>query len=104
MADTKMSSETRDQDVAYSSAIDEKPRTERHSLEHNPDLAVEEIEKLEKTELDIIELSPEHQRKVIRKLDFILVPQLAILYLLAFLDRGNSKFRFKLLEARTDST
>lgn len=73
---------------------------DRHPLEHNPDLAVEEIEKLENTELDVIELSPEHQRRVMRKLDFILVPQLAILYLLAFLDRGNSELWFKLLVAR----
>ncbi len=39
----------------------------------------------------IPELSPEHIKTVMRKLDWWLIPQLTILYLLAFLDRGNSE-------------
>lgn len=33
--------------------------------------------------------SPEMQKRVLRKMDLRLIPMLALLYLLAFLDRGN---------------
>ncbi len=52
----------------------------------------EHIEVLVATELELVELTEEEKKKVLRKLDWILVPQLAILYLLAFLDRGNSEY------------
>ena len=53
---------------------------------------IEQIELLVATELELVELTEEEKRKVLRKLDWILVPQLAVLYLLAFLDRGNSEY------------
>ncbi|KAF2100193.1 MFS general substrate transporter [Rhizodiscina lignyota] len=49
----------------------------------------ENIEELVQTEVEVIELSEEEKSKVLRKIDWILVPQLTILYLLAFLDRSN---------------
>jgi hypothetical protein len=35
------------------------------------------------------QFSPEMQKRVLRKMDLRLIPMLALLYLLAFLDRGN---------------
>ena len=52
----------------------------------------EHVEILVATELELVELTAEEKKKVLRKLDWILVPQLATLYLLAFLDRGNSGY------------
>lgn len=56
----------------------------------NIDELPDHIEDLADTEVAVVELSEEHKRRVMRKLDWILVPQLTILYLLAFLDRSNS--------------
>lgn len=72
----------------------EKTGATRLSVEHKEHAsvgpAVAEGEILVATELNVVELSHEEKRKVLRKLDWILVPQLALFYLLAFLDRGNS--------------
>src|ERR1700749_5081704 len=56
---------------------------------HIEDVFNGKIEDLADTELEVIELSEAEQRKVMRKLDLVLVPQLTVLYLLAFLDRSN---------------
>ena len=48
------------------------------------------IEDLADTEVAVVELSDAEKKKVLRKLDWVLVPQLTLLYLLAFLDRSNS--------------
>lgn len=53
---------------------------------------VETVEDLAKLELAEIQLSDAEKAKVMRKLDYILVPQLTLLYLLAFLDRSNSTY------------
>jgi hypothetical protein len=37
-----------------------------------------------------LELSPEEETRILRKVDYRLVPLLAFLYLVAFLDRSNS--------------
>ena len=81
--ETGMLDEKRHHDV-------EKPEKQNLSDEENHVERVES-ETLVATELEVIELSPEQKRKVMRRLDFILVPQLGILYLLSFLDRGNSE-------------
>lgn len=60
-----------------------------HMLDEVPDR--KHLHDLEETELAVIELSPEEEKRVLRKVDFWLVPQLTILYLMAFLDRSNSK-------------
>lgn len=60
-----------------------------HMIDEVPDR--KHIKDLEETELALVELSPEEEKRVLRKVDFILVPQLTILYLMAFLDRSNSK-------------
>lgn len=60
------------------------------TIEQVEDLGVAET--LVATELELVELSDEEKRKVMKKLDWILVPQLAVLYLLSFMDRGNSEF------------
>ncbi|KAL2844104.1 major facilitator superfamily domain-containing protein [Aspergillus pseudoustus] len=36
-----------------------------------------------------VEFTPEQKKKLIRKLDWIFLPQITLLYLLAYLDRGN---------------
>jgi hypothetical protein len=38
----------------------------------------------------LIERTPEEETKILRKVDYRLVPLLALLYLVAFLDRSNS--------------
>jgi hypothetical protein len=48
------------------------------------------VEDLAQVEVQVIELPPEEEKRIMRKLDWVLVPQLTILYLLAFLDRSNS--------------
>lgn len=35
------------------------------------------------------EITPQMEEKILRKMDLRLIPMLAVLYLLAFLDRGN---------------
>ncbi|KAF2093624.1 MFS general substrate transporter [Rhizodiscina lignyota] len=47
------------------------------------------ITDLEETELALVELSPAEEKRILRKVDWLLVPQLTILYLMAFLDRSN---------------
>jgi hypothetical protein len=39
----------------------------------------------------ITELSSDEERRILRKVDYRLVPLLAFLYLVAFVDRSNSK-------------
>lgn len=41
-------------------------------------------------EREVAEYSPEETKRIMRKVDWMLLPQLSFLYLLAFLDRGNS--------------
>ncbi len=49
------------------------------------------ITDLEETELALVEMSPAEEKRILRKVDWLVVPQLTILYLMAFLDRSNSK-------------
>ncbi|KIW98242.1 uncharacterized protein Z519_01826 [Cladophialophora bantiana CBS 173.52] len=49
----------------------------------------ERLEELVRTEVSHIELTPEEKKRVIRKLDLWIVPQVTFFYLLAYLDRGN---------------
>jgi hypothetical protein len=51
----------------------------------------DEIEHVADTQLEVVEYSPEETKRIMRKVDWTLLPQLSFLYLLAFLDRGNSK-------------
>jgi hypothetical protein len=66
----------------------EKTKEESSSGQETP----VEIEDLTHTELPVPELTQEETRKVMKKLDWWLIPQLSLLYLLAFLDRGNSEY------------
>ncbi|KAK3658394.1 hypothetical protein LTR56_001805 [Elasticomyces elasticus] len=50
----------------------------------------EELATVDKGYTDVIvELSPEEGRRILRKIDFRLVPVLSLLYLVAFIDRSN---------------
>jgi hypothetical protein len=40
-----------------------------------------------------VDYTQEETRRILRKIDYRLVPLLGVLYLLAFIDRGNSKYR-----------
>lgn len=40
--------------------------------------------------------SPEEAKRILRKVDYRLIPLLTLLYLLAFIDRGNSTYRSQL--------
>ena len=40
-----------------------------------------------------VELDEAEAQRVLRKVDYRLVPMLSLLYLVAFIDRSNSKFR-----------
>lgn len=60
-----------------SDSSDPKPKDEEAVVLSDPDAGLSEEEKAE------------HDRKLVRKLDFALIPWLCILYLLAFLDRAN---------------
>jgi hypothetical protein len=73
------------QTKAGSDPVDERG-LHRHSKKE-----LEQLEELVRTELSVVELSDAEKKRVLRKIDWILVPQLALLYLLGFLDRGNSK-------------
>lgn len=70
---------------------EEKPKMTIYSEGRNLDELPEKIEDLADTEVAIVELTEEHKKRVIRKLDWTLVPQLTLLYLLCFLDRSNSE-------------
>jgi hypothetical protein len=81
-------------------------------MDHKSDLSPESMAKGEKAELEyglelprnqlatvengavevLVELSKEEETRILRKVDYRLVPILAFLYLVAFVDRSNSKF------------
>lgn len=63
------------------SSMVENPKRGSYSDEDFHEVVPGEIENLAQTELDLIELSKEEKRKVMRRLDWILIPQLTILYL-----------------------
>jgi hypothetical protein len=42
----------------------------------------------------VTELASEEEKRILRKVDYRLVPLLAFLYLVAFVDRSNSKYYF----------
>jgi hypothetical protein len=70
----------------------------KSELIHGDDKKIEDIGDGEKKlssdgELEAnVEVSDEEGRKILSKVDYRLVPILALLYLVAFLDRSNSKF------------
>jgi hypothetical protein len=66
----------------------ESPEVRSHSKEDHP-----QLEEVSDSSEPLVELTEEQRRKVIRRLDWILIPQVTFLYLLAYLDRGNSKLR-----------
>ncbi len=50
----------------------------------------EELATLDKGFTDVIsQVSPEEERRILKKVDFRLVPVLSLLYLVAFIDRSN---------------
>lgn len=49
-----------------------------------------EISDAEEARRMIESYTPEEAKRILRKVDYRLVPLLAVLYLLAFIDRGNS--------------
>ncbi|RFU27598.1 hypothetical protein B7463_g8722, partial [Scytalidium lignicola] len=49
----------------------------------------QEFEYLVATEVDLVELTEEEKKRVVRKLDWIFIPQITWLYILSYLDRGN---------------
>ena len=82
-------------------------------IEHSPPLVGDEkrVEYSEKTKSEesssdelytiengatevAIDYTPEETRRILRKIDYRLVPLLGVLYLLAFIDRGNSRYPF----------
>jgi hypothetical protein len=57
---------------------------------------VEEIEFETRSEVDAFYIDPEAEKKLVRKLDWKLIPWLCLLYLISFLDRtniGNAKIQ-----------
>jgi hypothetical protein len=65
-------------------------RGSMHPSDRHSKKKLEQLDELVRTELSVVELSDAEKNRVLRKADWILVPQLALLYLLSFLDRGNS--------------
>jgi hypothetical protein len=83
-------------------------------MDHKTDLSPESLDKGEKAEFEyglelprgqlatlengaaqgVIELSKEEETRILRKVDYRLVPILAFLYLVAFVDRSNSRSIF----------
>jgi hypothetical protein len=53
----------------------------------------EKIENIEASEETVMmpDFTEEDKKRIMRKIDFRLVPMLAVLYLVSFLDRGNSE-------------
>jgi hypothetical protein len=82
-------------------------------MENKPDLSPASLAKGEKREIEyerglelprgelvtvengateiVTELASEEERRILKKVDYRLVPLLAFLYLIAFVDRSNSK-------------
>src|ERR1700757_3765539 len=54
-------------------------------------ISVAECEKT--TTLDMAQFTELHKRRILRKIDWHLVPLLSFLYLVSFIDRGNREFR-----------
>jgi hypothetical protein len=57
-----------------------------------PQLADGELRTVDNGARDVTEVSPADARRILRKIDYRLVPLLAFLYLVAFVDRSNSTF------------
>jgi hypothetical protein len=72
---------------------------------HGSPATSEDVENLELAAIivDIPAYSPEEQTKILRKIDYRLIPLLTSLYLFSFLDRGNSEY-FKCLIAEMPGT
>jgi hypothetical protein len=51
----------------------------------------------------IIELSEKDQKRILRKVDWRLIPLLTFLYLVAFIDRSNSEFENPMAIERLDA-
>jgi hypothetical protein len=51
----------------------------------------------------IIELSEKEQKRILRKVDWRLIPLLTFLYLVAFIDRSNSEFEKPMAIERLDA-
>lgn len=56
-------------------------------------LTGEQVENLEGGTVAIPVFTEEDRVRILRKIDFRLVPMLGCLYLIAFIDRGNSEYR-----------
>ncbi|EFE36463.1 uncharacterized protein ARB_03984 [Trichophyton benhamiae CBS 112371] len=71
---------------------EKQPETEmREDVERNngPDVSEKHDSELRSTSSSEPDFSDINEKKVIRKMDMRLIPALALLYLLSFLDRGN---------------
>jgi hypothetical protein len=75
---------------------DEEKKIEHTGLHHeSPEFTSGELVTLDNGATDVvINLPSEEQRRILRKVDMRLVPLLAFLYLVAFVDRSNSMYGF----------
>lgn len=72
----------------------EKKTIVRYEQEGGKSEAPDRLELVESA-VDIPDFSDKETKRILLKLDVRLLPILALFYLLAYLDRGNSTFRFE---------
>jgi hypothetical protein len=61
---------------------------EKYNSAEKRDSSFEQVEE-QVEELNFPRLTPEHQKRIMRKVDWHVVPLLSFLYLVSFIDRGN---------------
>lgn len=70
-------------------AIDEKSPPQNGVLAEKEEFTSEEVEDTFRHDLEVHGFSKQETKKLLRKIDWVLLPFLALLYLLSFLDRAN---------------
>lgn len=74
------------------------------ALDEKPPMAGDGEDKSSLQPVEVLEFSIEDEERIKKKIDRRLIPALTVLYLLSYLDRGNSQFTSPASETSTAPT